>query len=340
MRIMMRSKSLVREKLTRGRLLAFALLISVTAATAVTAQEGGQGLEIAPPVIELKADPGQTVEARIRVRNITNQTLIAKGRVDDFVASGEEGQPKILLDNTEVSSFSLKSLIERVPDMTLVPKEVKTAVIPIRVPQNASPGGHYGVIRFTAVPPELEGSGVSLSASIGTLVLLNVSGDVKEGANVAEFKTGKLSKVKDQSGQEVSKFEPSWFFEKPPVGMLLRVANTGNVHVKPAGEIEVRGLFGKVASIKVNERGGNVLPDSTRRFEQEFSKRFMFGVYRAKTNLNYGDGKQLNAASVNFVVIPYKIVVPILLVLILVAIAARQGLKRYNRMIIEKARRG
>jgi hypothetical protein len=333
-------KSGRREAIKRFFLIGVLVLMLVgLMAPALAQEQGGQGLEIAPPVLELNADPGQTVEARIRVRNITDQTLIAKGRVDDFVARGEEGQPRILLEEGEVSSFSLKSLIERVPDLTLVPKEVKTAVIPIRVPQNASPGGHYGVIRFTAVPPELEGSGVSLSASLGTLVLLNVSGEVEEGANIAEFAAGHLIKTKTQDGQETAEFKRKTFFEKPPVDFLVRVNNTGNVHIKPAGEVEIRGLFGRIASLKVNERGGNVLPDSTRRFDQQLSRRFMLGWYRAKVNLSYGEGKPLEAKTVHFFVLPYKILIPVLVVLVILAFLLRRGVKRYNRMIIEKSRR-
>jgi hypothetical protein len=70
-------------------------------ATTNTSGSSGQGLEISPPVIELAADPGQTVTASIRVRNVTAGQLIAKGKADDFGAGTDEsGQPKLLLDET------------------------------------------------------------------------------------------------------------------------------------------------------------------------------------------------------------------------------------------------
>jgi hypothetical protein len=125
---------------------------------------------------------GQTVTAELRVRNVTKGELIAQGRVDDFGAGGDEsGQPKLLLDETNDTRYSLRHWVRGVPDLDLAPLELKKAIISIVVPANAEPGGHFGVVRFTAVPASTQGvTGVSLSASVGTLVLLKVNGQVKD----------------------------------------------------------------------------------------------------------------------------------------------------------------
>jgi hypothetical protein len=148
----------------------------------------GQGLEISPPVIELQADPGQTVTTEIRVRNVTKGELIAKSKVDDFGAGTDEtGQPQLLLGETGASRYSLKFWIGQVPDIDLAPSELKKTQVVITVPRNAEPGGHFGVVRFTAVPPSLQGTGVALSASVGALVLLKVSGPISDQLSVEEF---------------------------------------------------------------------------------------------------------------------------------------------------------
>lgn len=297
-----------------------------------SAASPGQGLEISPPVIELSADPGQTVTTQIRVRNVAQGELIAKGRADDFGAgSSEDGKPRLLLEETGETRYSLKHWVQNVPDLRLAPQELKTASIAIKVPANAEPGGHFGVIRFTAVPPNLEGTGVALSASVGTLVLLKVSGPVVDKVTVAEFAAGQKNKADIKAGK---------FFEHGPIDFLVRLKNEGTVHEKVQGTIEVTDTFGgKVGSVKVNDRGGNVLPDSVRRFEQTLDKKALFGRYTAKLNLSYLGGKEKLTGQITFWVIPWKLIGLSLIGLLVLAWLLRLGIQRYNAYIIAQARR-
>lgn len=302
------------------------VLTAVVPVLAAEHQPSGQGLEISPPVLELNANPGQVLTANIRIRNVTKTPLVVRGRINDFVAGGEEGQPKLLLDETDKSSYSLKDWAPSVPSLQLPPGEVRSVAVRLNVPPNASPGGHYGVIRFTGTPPELEDTGVALSASIGTLVLVNVAGNVTESVKFEEF-------FVSRKGNKGS------FFESGPLVLTERVRNDGNVHVKPTGELKVSNLFGRqVASLKVNDPPRNILPDSVRKFDQVLDKKFLFGRYRATANLTYGQGKTLTASRV-FWVIPYKLLLLLLLVLVVLFMVFRSGVKGYNRRIIERSRR-
>lgn len=304
-------------------------LSATTPGGAATAQPG-QGLEISPPVIEVSANPGQTVQTIIRIRNVSPGVLIASGHADDFGATGEEGQPKLLLDETEATRFSLKYWIKSVPDLTLAPQELKTATVNIAVPNDAEPGGHYGVVRFTAQAPELKGTGVALSASIGSLILLKVNGAITEKLSVAQF-----TPVKDD--------HPASLFESGPIKFLVRLKNEGSVHEKARGTIDVIDTLGKkVGAVVVNEKGGNVLPgpdgQNIRKFEQTLAKKNLFGHYTAKLNLTYSNGKPLTA-SVGFWVIPWKQLAIAFIIVLLLFAALRLGLRRYNAWIISQARR-
>lgn len=307
--------------------IAFVLVLASLVNIAGAQQTPGQGLEISPPLVELNTDPGKTVTFEIRLRNITQGTLIAKSNVDDFVAQGEEGQPKLLTEaNAEPSPYSIKGWARAIPEVRLVSQEQKATTISLDVPADASPGGHYGVVRYTAAPPELEGTGVALSASIGSLVLVKVSGDVKESAKFEEFFT-------TQSGNRKS------LFEYGPISFVERVKNEGNVHFKPIGTIRITNMFGKEAGVlTINEKGGNVLPASIRKFEQTLNKRWMFGRYSAEANIQYG-GKNLSG-SVSFWVIPYKLIAIVLGALIILFVALRKVLKWYTRRAIAKATGG
>src|SRR3982750_3236155 len=78
-------------------------MASAAPAAANTAKPGdaGQALEIAPPVIELKVNPGQTVTTQLSLRGVSKDKLLVTGQVNDFVAAGEDGTPKILMDQSD-----------------------------------------------------------------------------------------------------------------------------------------------------------------------------------------------------------------------------------------------
>lgn len=296
-------------------------------AYAAPAPNAGQALEISPPVVELSASPGQTVTTNIKIRDVSNSELIVRGKADDFGAGDENGDPKILLDEKEATRFSLKFWIAGVPDLRLVPREIKTVTVKISVPKNAEPGGHYGVVRFTGTPPGLEGQGVSLSASIGALILLRVAGPVTEKVEIVDFFATKA-------------ITKNILFEQGPITFVERLKNLGSVHVKPTGSMDIFDSFGNLVDVvPVNQPPRNILPDSIRKFDQTWNKRWLFGRYRARVNLSYGSAHSPIVAGTTFWVIPYKLIILVLFILVVLFFSLRRGIRNYNRRIIAKARR-
>lgn len=307
------------------------LAITISGHVFALQQGGGQALEIGPPVLDLSGDPGQTVKAQINLRDVSPNKLVVTNEINDFVAAGEDGTPKILLDKGETSPYSIKSWITVLPSFTLVPKQVQTLSVTVKIPTNAAPGGYYGVIRFTGTPPGLEGTGVSLSASLGSLVFLKVNGNAKEKLSVAEF----------YASNDGTKTQ---LFEAAPIGFTERIQNTGTIHEQPTGQITVTDMFGKtLAHVNVNLPPRNILPGSIRKFEQKLDSsvignKFLFGKYTAKLNLTYGGSVETLSSSFEFWVIPYKLIAGIIIGLIALFFLVRYGIKRYNRYIIGQAR--
>lgn len=328
--------SLRRTILSAAALIAGLSSLAAVPAFAVTAanQNAGQALEIAPPVLNIKADPGEVVKSEIKLRDVSTSPLVVRNQINDFVAAGEDGTPKLLIDeygNAESSPYSLKDWVQPLPQFTLKPKEVNNLAVTIRVPADAAPGGYYAVIRFTASPPGLDGSGVSLSASLGTLVLLRVNGDAKESMEVEEF-----SATKNGS--------PNWLFESQPITFVTRVKNEGSTHEQPVGQIAVKDMFGNpVAGINVNLAQGNVLPSSIRKFEPVLDEsvignRFLFGRYTADLKLSYGTQGQTITASTSFWVIPWRLIGFAILLLVIVFIVIRIALRRYTERVVARSR--
>lgn len=322
-----------RLKLTTLAALSGLLLLEVLSPVAQAAnQDVGQALEIAPPVLNIRANPGQTVTATINLRDVSTSPLVVRNQINDFVANGEDGTPRILLEEDENDSpYSLKDWIQPLPEFTLKSKEVNKLPLTIRVPSNAAPGGYYAVVRFTASPPGLDGTGVSLSASLGTLVLLRVNGDAKEDMSIEQF-TGSTGG------------KPNWLFESPPVGFTARVRNKGTLHEQPTGQIIVSDMFGnKIAAVNVNLQRSNVLPGSIRKFEQvldssTIGNRMLFGPHTAKLTMSYGSKDQTLSSTTSFWVIPYRLVAFAIVLLIVAFIIFRITLKRYNERVIARSR--
>lgn len=304
---------------------------AVHQATAQNAPGVGQALEIAPPVLNLTADPGQSIQANISIRDVSTTPLIVRGEVNDFTANGEDGTPKLLIEEGETSPYSLKPWIGPIPQLTLKPRQIESLPVTIRVPADAAPGGYYAVVRFTATAPELEDTGVSLSASLGTLILLRVNGEANEQMSVEEFSVSK-------DGTKAS------IFDATPVDFVTRIRNEGSVHQQPTGKISVKDMFGnKVANVNVNLNQNNVLPGSVRRFESPLDKtvigdRWLFGRYTADLVVTYGSKQATTTSQVSFWIIPYKLIAIIVLVLLVVFFIFRVAIKRYNDHIIGQTR--
>jgi len=309
-------------------------LVTLPTQAQTPAEETGQALEIAPPIATLTLDPGETTTLDIMLRNVSTAEQIATAEVNDFVASGETGTPRLLLDeeDAEDNPYSIGDWVKPLPPVLLVPGEVKSIPVTITAPDNAAPGGHYGVIRFSASAPELEGTGVALSASVGTLVLATVNGDTVEKLEIEELSINKEGKTGS-------------IFESTPLQFVQRIKNSGNNHIQPSGQVTISDMFGRtVATLNVNLPPRYILPGSIRKFEQPLDSsvigdKWLFGRYTADLELTYGADGQTLSDSFSFWVIPSRLIGFTIVGLIIAFFAARFGLRRYNERVIEKARR-
>lgn len=315
------------------------LILATSTPAALAASNGkglGQALEIAPPLLTLNANPGQVIHTQIELRDIAKVNLIVTNEINDFVANGVDGTPKILMgDESNNDPFSMRNWVTPLPQFTLTPNQIQRLSVTISVPKNASPGGHYSVIRFTGIPPSLKGSGVSLSASLGALVLLTVNGKLTHKMSINTFTVSK-----DEGGK------PAKLFQSAPLSFAVKLKNSGNIQEEPTGHITVSDLFGRaVAGVNINLPPRNVLPDSTRNFagaldKSDLGSKRLFGLYHAKLVVKYGDQyKQSTSDTITFWVIPYKLIGIIVLLLVIAFFALKYWLRHYKRSVLKKAQK-
>lgn len=272
-------------------ILAIAISFSITTAQNVITN---QALEVSPPSQEININPGNTAVIKAKIRNKSRETLPIQVRIEDFTASGEEGQVALVKENPE---YSLISWIKIVPNsFSLKPNSEQEVEATIVIPQKAA-GGRYGSFVFSVVPPGAKGGEASVSQEIASLFLVKISGAVNESLSLTELKA------------------PS-FSEFGPIPFELKFQNSGNIHVKTFGLINVTNMFGqKVADVVVT--GTNVFPGATRLIKANLDQKFLFGNYVASAIMYYGSTKnQTLTLSTSFFVFPVRLVAIIIIVLL------------------------
>lgn len=276
-----------------------ALVLPVRAATPDV-----NGIIVSPPLTEKELTPGTVFTDTIKITNPNQSTpLLVDVTVNDFSAKGEDGQQNFSEPGEETSSFALSKWITVLQEFTIEPNESKEISYSITVPANAEPGGKYGVIFFSPSIPGSPASGNSVIAipKIGALLLMTVPGQITYDGKIVEFSANKKLYIDSNN----------------VVNFLTRFNNLSAAHVKPQGNIVIKNTLGKeVASIPVNEKSGNVLPDSIRKFENTWQKKWGFGYYKASVNLTYATGKNATA-KLTFWIIPWKATGIAILVLVI-----------------------
>ncbi len=304
-----------------------------------------QAISISPARIEINGNPGETITKEMLLINESEDTSIFYSSFSNFEASGDTGNPSFAVPKDGIGTWMMTS-----EEISLKPKESKKVNLVINIPKNADPGGHFGAV-FWGNSSNNVNSGVSIGAKTGVLVLLSVSGDVKENAGLVEFNT------KDNKT----------FYNTLPVSFFYRFKNDGGDRIKPVGKIVMRDLFYIPEDrIDANPSLGNVLPGSTRKFEVDWVKNprakdyvapdgkfaqffdtalyqwqnFAVGPYFAKMSLLYGTDATRVSKTVFFFVFPWQLLICLIVIFVIVFWGGRKLIRRYNRHIIQKARIG
>lgn len=300
---------LVKIKKYKIALLPLFLILLVLGFRSVTAQQAGQGLEVTPPSQEITADPGETVTLRASIRNRSNGTLPIQARIEDFTAVGEQGQVEL----TEESSYSIRSWTNISPEsFNLTPGQSREVTATIRVPADTA-GGRYGSFVFGVSGEEKPGS-AALSQEIASLFLLRISGPVDEDLTLLSFTTPRFS-------------------EFGPIPFTMRVKNSGNVHVKSYGLVNVTDMFNKkVSDVVIYET--NVFPGATRDIKANLDKKYLFGKYNATAVIYYGsEENQSLTGTFSFYVFPLRIAVAVLVVLLVLFFGRKRLIKAISALV-------
>jgi len=263
------------------------------------------GITITPLKYKIETDPGKVISKTITVINPNDFDLRVQAEFQDFKVD-KNNNIQWLPPNIE-NPYKMSDWIDISREIiTLKPKGERSVPFTIRVPVDARPGGHYAAVFFTAVLDQ-EGT-VGAVPQVGSLIILNVSGDVKKTGQFLDF-----------SGP--------FFIDKGPINFVLRFLNTGTTHYEIKADITIKKILGSKETISSQIKF--VYPDIEREIKAQWSKKRLFGIYRATAKIIDGEGNE-HILSKSFIAFPYKLGLIGLAILIVLYFLYRRFKKKFK----------
>ena len=284
------------------KVLTIFLFFAVLFTKPLLAQQNTLGISAIPPRVEINIKPGEVITTEIKVRNESKTEKQLSVSSEDFIVVDDMGTP-LRIDTTDQKDnrWAAASWIQVSPSrLILKPGETKALTLTVIAPEGATPGGHYAMVLYNYnLETTLTQTGASIETKVGSLVYITVPGNINESAKVTHFSA-----------------TPS-FSEYGPIDFKTTINNLSDVHITPAGSINVYNMLG-IKTKQINLDNTNIFPFTSRDFTNTLEKKFMFGRYKAQLNAVYGHTGQLLTATQFFWVIPYKIIIGIIVVIILI----------------------
>ncbi len=347
------------------------LLVSISG---VRARGAVPELAISPHTFEMTMKRGEVVEEKIKIANPSEIPLPIKAKPIDFTAAEETGQ-MLFDESVQDPAVSPRFWIKiKNPDFILDPGETVAVNFEIQVPENAEPGGHYGVVLFEPQLPSFyfkEGQPRVIPA-VGVLFLISIDVEglarssepiaIAEFAIPEKFHLQKLERIFASLIGIVSAEERKLsIVETSRLPFTLKVKNNDIYHIKPFGKLEILTLGGRVVGeTKISKT--TVLPGKTRYFPIEFkpeisaklkkylpagiinflSENFLWGKYRGRLNLETADPLTGNSffeeTEVEFWVFPWRLMLVILamLLFLLFLVLIRKRIAAAARALVRK----
>ncbi|HMH70163.1 MAG TPA: hypothetical protein VK502_02095 [Candidatus Saccharimonadales bacterium] len=332
---------------TRGFIVAVIIGVACVGSLAfsknVSAADTGEfSLQVSPSPLVLTLKPGETTTVDLKVRNTGTKTENLKIAPRMFKIGENE---KVEFDDTkappEASWISFGA-----PFFTVEPGQVFSEKVTFAVPKGAGFSYSFALVINRQRAVEGPDVGRRLKGSVALFTLLNVDrpGAVRK-LDVEEFTTS----------QSVYEYLPAHFD--------IKFKNTGNMIAQPAGNVFIQRNSqdeNPIDTLAVNASAGYILPGTVRTLSSEWTNGFQvlsttmnsdgtsekslqwnwnnlsnipIGRYTAKLVAIYNDGQRdiPVVKEVSFWVIPWKLLLGLLVVLLLIGAGLWSFIRKISR---------
>ncbi len=262
------------------------------------------GVEVTPATIERRVAPGESFTEQLTFVNLGEEEREFYLYKRNIKGVEGEGSPIFADEGTVPTGFELTEWLSVKEEPIVIAGNggIFTYDLVVTVPQDATPGSHFGGVFISAEPPRLREIGAGVGFQVASILSFRVDGEVIDDVRVRSFSTDKL------------------FYGSKKVKFIAKIENQGNILVRPHGPMSIESMLGGESKVvSVNEVRHGVFPRTVRDFEFEWDEEGVgFGRYQGVLALSYdGDGGQRTIdASVVFWVFPTKVMVPLLITLI------------------------
>ena len=323
----------------------------------------GISLTTSPVSEVISAKPGTTTSTILHVENNGPEPIPMKIKLFTFGAEGTSGKPAL---EQPTSADTFLNWASFSPDAFVAQVNVPVAVtMTLNIPKTANLGYNIGVAFEPITVTTLTSPGAAINGTNVILVLLNTNSSNESPSIILSSFTATRK-----------------LYEYLPASLNINVHNSGNIFLAPGGDVFISknknfAPGSIIDTIPVNTAQGNILPNTNRIFQVEWSdgfplnvakevnnipvvknnqpvyqlqwnfahaNKFRFGRYYAKLILSYSNGvRQVPlSAVVSFWVIPWKMTLLfILFVLIFVGLLVswlRQHIKKTAKLLKKKSR--
>jgi hypothetical protein len=271
------------------------------------------GIIIEPSINILEADPGQTINGKVKLTNDFQNSGTVKyyPYIVNFRQKGETGMAELYKpENTDFNKNAASWVSFAEQDYSIKFGETVESNYSIKVPKDAVNGGYYIVLVYSQNNNQPQTGNITVGQEIGSLMFITIKGDNIEDTEFVDFYPGQV------------------LFEMPPLDMFIRIKNAGNVHSTIGGNIFIhQGDISKPkATLEINPDNLLTLPGSTRVYSNRESKGFIsfennsfkinwgdtfyFGEYTATMKLRHmvNNQKVTTEKEIKFWVIPWKLI--------------------------------
>jgi len=278
--------------------------------------------------------PGETVDDVAVIKNLGDQPVKAHVYAVD-ATSNESGSFILKLENEPRSQIGKWTTINSNDTVNVPPRGSVEVPFQIKIPDNLTPGQYFGGIVLEEVndsPGPLDiaqaadqngqiicCTNVLIKTRIGLRIYLTIPGTVKENLNWLDFNT---------------------LQNKTSTSFQFKIENTGNVALEPEATVEIFDSFGNQVD-RFQKSLGESLPGTTITPMISWDQRPIVGSFTATASLNYRVKNQTTTVGilhgspisgtkkVNFLIIPWEII--ILAGLMLIILATGYGIYTHNK---------
>lgn len=295
--------------------------------TTLAHAQDNSGLTIIPAFIEEAANPGDVFPQTLKVTNESEsekEYYIYKKNIKG-VETG--GVPVFSEDEGEVTGYEITEWISLPSEKILLSPGQSTEIeFVVAVPNDATPGSHFGAIFISLEPPKLRTIGAGVGYEVASIVSIKIRGDIIDTARIRSFSSDKL------------------IYSKKDVSFKARIENQGNILIRPRGPLTITSMWGgKPAALSVNDSQAGVFPGTLRDLEFTWKEDGIgFGRYEAILALVYEgeDGQKTIDATHVFWIFPVGIMATILGIFVLIFLIGYVFTKYYIKEAVRRASGG